>query len=43
MERQMNTKISYTPVELTKTGDGNLGGLLADYTYEGADVWASKI
>ncbi|MEJ8598592.1 5'-nucleotidase C-terminal domain-containing protein [Riemerella anatipestifer] len=43
MERQMNTKISYTPVELTKTGDNsNLGGLLADYTYEGADVWAKQ-
>lgn len=41
MERQMNTKISHTSVELNKAGDNsNLGALLADYTFEGADEWA---
>lgn len=43
LEGQMNTKISHTNVELTKSGDNsNLGELLADYTFEGADDWAKK-
>lgn len=43
MERQMNAKISYTPVELSKTGDNStLGNLLADYTYQGAQEWAEN-
>ncbi len=43
MEAQMNSKISHTNFELTKTGDNsNLGNLLADYTLQGAQDWASK-
>lgn len=43
MERQMNSKISHTSVELTKQGDNSsLGNLLADYTYEGAMDWARQ-
>lgn len=43
MERQMNTKISHTSVELSKQGDNsNLGNLLADYTYQGAAEWAER-
>lgn len=43
LEGKMNTKISHTNVELTKSGDNsNLGELLADYTFEGADEWAKK-
>lgn len=43
LEGQMNTKISHTDVELNKSGDNsNLGNLLADYTFEGADEWAKK-
>jgi len=43
LEGKMNTKISHTNVELTKSGDNsNLGNLLADYTFEGADEWAKK-
>ena len=43
LEGKMNTKISHTSVDLTKSGDdSNLGNLLADYTFEGADDWAKK-
>lgn len=43
LEGKMNTVISHTNVELTKAGDNsNLGNLLADYTFEGADEWAKK-
>lgn len=41
LDKEMNHKISYTSVDLTKQGDNsNLGNLLADYTFDGADVWA---
>ncbi|WP_210151242.1 5'-nucleotidase C-terminal domain-containing protein [Chryseobacterium scophthalmum] len=40
LNKEMNQKISYTQVNLTKEGDNsNLGNLLADYTFDGADVW----
>lgn len=40
INKEMNQKISYTQVNLTKEGDNsNLGNLLADYTFDGADVW----
>lgn len=43
LEGKMNTIISHTSVDLTKQGDNsNLGNLLADYTFEGADDWAKK-
>ena len=43
LEGKMNVKISHTNIELNKTGDNsNLGNLLADYTFEGADEWARK-
>ena len=43
LEGQMNTKLSHTSVDLTKKGDNsNLGNLLADYTFEGADDWAKS-
>ena len=43
LEGKMNTKISYTAVDLNKQGDNsNLGNLLADYTFEGANEWAKK-
>lgn len=43
LEGQMNSIISHTNVELTKSGDNsNLGNLLADYTFAGADEWAKK-
>lgn len=43
LESQMNAKLSYTGVELTKLGDNsNLGNLLADYTLAGAKNWAAK-
>ncbi|MCG2792374.1 MAG: 5'-nucleotidase C-terminal domain-containing protein [Weeksellaceae bacterium] len=43
LQGKMNTVISHTNVELTKAGDNsNLGNLLADYTFEGADDWAKK-
>ncbi len=43
VEGKMNTKISHTSVELNKKGDNsNLGNLLADFTFEGADTWAKK-
>ncbi|UFH33360.1 5'-nucleotidase C-terminal domain-containing protein [Chryseobacterium sp. C-71] len=41
LNKEMNQKISYTLVDLTKEGDNsNLGNLLADYTFDGANVWA---
>lgn len=43
VEGKMNTKLSHTSVDLNKQGDNsNLGNLLADYTFEGADEWAKK-
>lgn len=43
LEGIMNTKLSHTAVDLTKMGDNsNLGNLLADYTFEGANDWAQK-
>lgn len=43
LEGKMNTKISYTSVDLNKTGDNsNLGNLLADYTFDGANDWAKN-
>lgn len=43
LEKEMNTKISHTSVDLTKKGDNsNLGNLLADFTYDGAVVWAKN-
>jgi len=43
LEGKMNAIISHTNVELSKSGDNsNLGNLLADYTFEGADEWAKK-
>ncbi|MBO6185197.1 MAG: 5'-nucleotidase C-terminal domain-containing protein [Chryseobacterium sp.] len=40
LNKEMNQKISYTHVDLTKEGNNsNLGNLLADYTFDGADVW----
>lgn len=43
LEGKMNKIISHTSVDLTKQGDNsNLGNLLADYTFEGADVWGKK-
>lgn len=41
LDKEMNQKISHTDTELTKQGDNsNLGNLLADYTFDGADQWA---
>ena len=43
LEGKMNTKISHTSVDLNKQGDNsNLGNILADYTFEGADNWARE-
>lgn len=43
LEGKMNAKISHTNIELSKSGDNsNLGNLLADYTFEGAEEWARK-
>ena len=43
LDREMNQKISHTSTDLTKQGDNsNLGNLLADYTFDGADEWAKK-
>jgi len=40
LDKEMNLKISHTNVDLTKQGDNsNLGNLLADYTFDGADEW----
>lgn len=41
LDKEMNQKISHTNVDLTKQGDNsNLGNLLADYTFDGANAWA---
>ncbi len=41
LDKEMNQKISHTGTDLTKQGDNsNLGNLLADYTFDGADRWA---
>lgn len=43
LDKEMNQKISHTSVDLTKQGDNsNLGNLLADYTFDGANEWAKK-
>ena len=43
LEGKMKTKISHTAVDLNKQGDNsNLGNLLADFTFEGANDWAKK-
>lgn len=43
LDKEMNQKISHTSIDLTKQGDNsNLGNLLADYTFEGADAWTKK-
>ena len=43
LEGKMNKVISHTSVDLNKQGDNsNLGNLLSDYTWEGADEWAKK-
>lgn len=43
LDKEMNQKISHTNTDLTKQGDNsNLGNLLADYTFDGADEWAKK-
>lgn len=43
LDKEMNQKISYTTVDLNKQGDNsNLGNLLADYTFDGAEEWAKK-
>lgn len=40
LDKEMNQKVSHTSVDLTKQGDNsNLGNLLADYTFDGADAW----
>ncbi|CAA7387570.1 5'-nucleotidase C-terminal domain-containing protein [Chryseobacterium fistulae] len=41
LDKEMNQKISHTHIDLTKQGNNsNLGNLLADYTFEGANAWA---
>ncbi len=43
LEGKMNTRLSHTAVDLNKQGDNsNLGNLLADFTFEGAQEWAKK-
>lgn len=43
LDTQMNQKVSYTSVELNKVGDNsNLGLILSDYLFEGANDWAKK-
>lgn len=43
LDQEMNQKISYTDTDLTKQGDNsNLGNLLADFTFDGADEWAKN-
>jgi len=43
LDKEMNQKISHTNTDLTKQGDNsNLGNLLADYTFEGADQWTKS-
>lgn len=43
LDKEMNQKISHTSIDLTKQGsNSNLGNLLADYTFDGADAWTKK-
>ena len=43
LDKEMSQIISHTNLDLTKQGDNsNLGNLLADYTFEGAKVWAKE-
>lgn len=43
LESKMNTVIAHTGVDLTKNGDNsNLGNLLADFTFTGAESWAKS-
>lgn len=43
LDKEMNQKISHTNIDLTKQGNNsNLGNLLADYTFDGANEWAKK-
>lgn len=43
LDASMNQRISHTSVELNREGDNsNLGIVLSDYLFEGADVWAKK-
>ncbi|WP_294226005.1 5'-nucleotidase C-terminal domain-containing protein [Chryseobacterium sp. sg2396] len=43
LDKEMGQKISHTHVDLTKQGNNsNLGNLLADYTFDGANEWAKK-
>ncbi|WP_419868633.1 5'-nucleotidase C-terminal domain-containing protein [Chryseobacterium sp. CT-SW4] len=43
LDKEMNQKISHTSVDLSKLGDNsNLGNLLADFTFDGADEWTQK-
>jgi len=43
LDQEMNQKISHTNTDLTKQGDNsNLGNLLADYTFDGANEWAKN-
>lgn len=43
LDAQMNQKVSYTSIELNRVGDNsNLGVVLSDYLFEGANDWAKK-
>jgi 2',3'-cyclic-nucleotide 2'-phosphodiesterase (5'-nucleotidase family) len=43
LDKEMNQKISHTGVDLNKQGENsNLGNLLADYTFDGANEWSNK-
>lgn len=43
VEGKMNEILSHTSVDLNKDGgNSNLGNLLVDFTYEGANAWAEK-
>lgn len=43
LDKSMNQKISYTEVELNRNGDNsNLGVVLSDYLFEGANNWAKS-
>lgn len=43
MDERMNSKISHTTVDLNKNGDNStLGNLLADFTYDEANIWAKN-
>lgn len=43
LDDQMNQRLSHTKVELNRSGDNsNLGGLLADFLFEGGNEWAKK-